>query len=624
MGEASKIALSAIGMQDTHLLSDNPEKSFFNPSYQQHSQFRKYHNVHRVIKNGNKTTWPFGETIKVTLNPQSMGDLLTNLWIHVDLPKWTSDITFTPGIGQQAELYIFGMTLQESGSASYNSTGVAYATYDLFWAAMIAAGDPGPGAPNAQFWMFIVMDYAYINYPQDFTWYEFRRYYEWRQFDIPGTDSQTLTDLYGTSLYFGAPPHLLVPAEMGSWGWDVQLLGRKIIKSVKFIVDDQVLEEITADWCIIYDNMYQTESQKYTANSAYNRNIVGASYGYERNAGNSESRNNLFIHIPFFFSQSYAGDVYSDNKQNKTPFPLCAIHKQKIMLEIDFFKQSFFTNNYPDYLGIGGDIGRGPAPPPPAKTMLDFNIITEEITLSNEESLFFKTNNREIIYDFVNKHSSMQLETNIGKRSFEIQLEPSIPVKCFHWFYRYKGYEDEDEYRHIETPHTRSFNRAFITSNRFNFTKAQYDAGNKISTSPHILKNAYFSLNGERFPNISNITYEYFYNYIPMQSKLSTSGNVVESRYPTPIGAYRFNYVYSYNFAMYPKSTMPSGFLDFSRLNSDKTKLHFELNDDLDLLHGGNGSSASPSRLVNPEYNFHLYYTGFRVLRFNNGFVSIT
>ena len=169
MSEAAKISLKAIGKQDTHLLSKDPEDSFFNPSYQQHSQFRKYHNVHRVIENGNKSTWPFGETIKVTLNPQSMGDLLTNLWIHVDLPKWTSDSTFTPGIGQQAELYIFGMTLQES----------PYDTYSDFWDAMISAGDPGSGAPNAQMWSYIVTDYDYINYRSSYTWNNFIGDKEW-------------------------------------------------------------------------------------------------------------------------------------------------------------------------------------------------------------------------------------------------------------------------------------------------------------------------------------------------------------------------------------------------------------------------------------------------------------
>ena len=605
MGEAAKIALNAIGMQDTHLLSDNPEKSFFNPSYEQHSQFRKYHNVHSVIENGNKPTWPFGETIKVTMNPQSMGDLLTNLWIHVELPKWGTTESFTPGIGEQAERYIFGMTKEESGSASYNSTGVAYATYDLFWAAMIAAGDPGPGAPNAQMWTYIVNSYDYQNALSYFTW----TYLRWGDFGIPGMDSATLMNVYGQSYYsaFGAPPHLVAPPETENWSWDTQLLGRKIIKSVKFIVDGELLEEITADWCIIYDNMYQTESQKISANAAYNR----------YSSTDSEAHDAFFIHIPFFFTQNYGGDVYSNNKQNKTPFPLCAIYKQKITLEIDFFKQSFFSLKSSDY-SANGDIGRGPPPPPPAKKLKEFKIITEEITLSNEESLFFKKNNRDIICDFVNKHSSIPLETN--KRLFEVQLEPSIPVKCFHWFFRYSGYEDEDEYRHIEST-SGSNSRSQITINRFNFGKAQYGMGNQISITPNVLKRAYFSLNGERFPSISNIDHEYFLFYVPMQSQLAVSGST-PGNYTGRMN-YMFNIIYSYNFAMFPKSTMPSGFLDFSGLNSEKTKLHFELVEDLALMHGGNGSSILPSRLENPVYNFHMYYTGFKVLRFNNGFVTI-
>ncbi len=612
MGEAANIALSAIGMQDTHLLSDNPEKSFFNPSYQQHSQFRKYHNVHSVIENGNKPTWPFGETVKVTMNPQSMGDLLTNLWIHVELPKWTTTESFTPGIGEQAELYIFGMTLEESGSALYNSSGVPYASYNDFWAAMIAAGRPGPGAPNDQMWSYIVMDYDYNNYPQYFTW----SYLRWDSYGIPGMDSATLLNVYGVPYYYGqgAPPHLMTAPESQNWAWDTQLLGRKIIKSIKFIVDGELLEEITADWCIIYDNMYQTESQKESANTAYNRYQSGAVPAWQNplSGQNSETHDGFFIHIPFFFSQNYGGDVYSNNKQNKTPFPLCAIYKQKITLEIDFFKQSFFTLKTSSY-SANGDIGRGAPPPPPAKKLKEFKIITEEITLSNEESLFFKNNNREIICDFVNKHSSMSLETNQNKRLFEVQLEPSIPVKCFHWFFRYSGYEDEDEYRNIEST-SGSNSRSQITTNRFNFGKTQYGMGNQIHVAPDVLKRAYFSLNGERFPNISNIDYEYFLFYVPMQSQLSISSSLL---------SYQFNIIYSYNFAMFPKSTMPSGFLDFSGLNSEKTKLHFELEEDLAIMHGGNGSSIPPSRLENPVYNFHMYYTGFKVLRFNNGFVTI-
>ena len=577
MSEAANIALNAIGMQDTHLLSKDPEKSFFNTSYKQPSEFRKYHNVHDVIEDGNIPTWPFGETVRVTLNPQSMGDLLTNLWINVKIPEWTTGITF---VTEEAEIYIFGTTLEAS----------EYTSYDALWDALYAAGDPGPGFPNSTFWQL-----------GGFYFYNFEFFRDvgsnWSRYNVPGSISSSSGE------------GVIVDTETDSWSWDLQLLGRKIIKSIRFIVDEQILEEITADWCIIHDNLYQTESQKISANAAYNRNIIGAT-SEETDAG----YNNMYIHIPFFFSQNFGGDVYSNNKQNKIPFPLCAIHKQKIRLEIDFFKQSFFTIGVPNYTN-GGDIGRGPPVVPPVKKLKEFKIITEEITLSNEESLFLKKNNREIICDFVNKHSSIPLETN--KRLFEVQLEPSIPVKCFHWFFRYKGYEDEDEYRHIESTDPLPTIRSHVTSNRFNFSKAQ--AGG----SGNVLKRAYFSLNGERFPNISNIDHEYFYIYVPMQSQLSVSGlSPMPTAYPPPVDNYLLNIIYSYNFALFPKSTMPSGFLDFSGLNSEKTKLHFELLENLDILHGSNGSSVSPSLLVNPEYKFHMYYTGFKILRFSNGFVS--
>ena len=83
MGEAAKISLKAIGKQDTHLLSKDPEDSLFNYNDRmRHSTFRKYHSVYKV-PSGIETTWPFGETVRVELKPQNMGDLLNNIWIQI-------------------------------------------------------------------------------------------------------------------------------------------------------------------------------------------------------------------------------------------------------------------------------------------------------------------------------------------------------------------------------------------------------------------------------------------------------------------------------------------------------------------------------------------------------------
>ena len=91
MGEAAKISLKAIGKQDTHLLSKDPEDSFFNYKNDKiHSDFRKYHRSRNVINPGAVSGWPFGQTIKVQFNPQNMGDLLSNMWLSVTMPRLTA------------------------------------------------------------------------------------------------------------------------------------------------------------------------------------------------------------------------------------------------------------------------------------------------------------------------------------------------------------------------------------------------------------------------------------------------------------------------------------------------------------------------------------------------------
>lgn len=659
MGEAAKISLKAIGKQDTHLLSKDPEDSLFNYNdHMKHSAFRKYHSVHTVTQ-GITATWPFGEIVRVELNPQNMGDLLNNIWIQMTLPKWGfDDIQFNETL---QKMLFNGQTLVQFG----------YPTFRDWWAA---------GAPNSAgivLPVFQFPDFKYfLSFENQFNnlIFTFLPVELFTVADFTATVLVTLLKILNNDSTVTAGPELIttlginvgtttIPTdiinvlngssvtvtnatilsqldsetfavlpetiksiilreiplpsfilpEIAYWAWDMQLLGRKLIKSIKFKVDTQILEEITADWCIISDNMYTTDSQKMSANTLYNRNITGGEVS-QPSAQNIAQSNDVFIHIPFFFTHGYGGDAYSENDQNKPPFPLCAIHKQKITLEIEFFKQSFFTlynQRVPDNLST-----RGPPVTPPAKQLQNFKIITEEITLSQEERLYFIRPNNEITYDFVVKHSSIPLEPQ--KREFVIQLEPSIPVKCFHWFFRYEGYENDNEYRSLPVDDSTYVNEWYYstTANRYNFTRAQI----KDISEPHLLKRAFFTLNGERVPNVSNNDREYFFSYIPSRAKLARSATGIANNYlfEPPIPNYLLNYIYSYNFALFPKSTSLSGFLDFSVLQSEKTTLNIELVDNTDLKYG-NGKS-----IQSPVYKFHMYYTGYKTLIFKDGFLLQT
>ena len=83
-GTGAMISLAAVGMQDT-FLTDNSSSSFFQFKPQQHTQFTKYNTAYMYtsLQNAN---WPFGQKVTFHLNPRTMGDLLCNMYLKIQLP----------------------------------------------------------------------------------------------------------------------------------------------------------------------------------------------------------------------------------------------------------------------------------------------------------------------------------------------------------------------------------------------------------------------------------------------------------------------------------------------------------------------------------------------------------
>jgi hypothetical protein len=74
-----------------------------------------------------------------------------------------------------------------------------------------------------------------------------------------------------------------------------------------------------------------------------------------------------------------------------------------------------------------------------------------------------------------------------------------------------------------------------------------------------------------------------------------------------------FRNIYTYSFSMNPVNVEPSGNLDFSQIQSDKTNIEVKLN-------------TSPGSLVNiatKTYSLHMYYTGYQTFVFERGFMSL-
>lgn len=441
MGEAAKISLNAIGKQDTHLLSKDPDESFFNyTTDRRHSDFRKYHRSRNVVKPGNaKATWPFGETIKVQFNPMNMGDFLSNMYLSLTLP------------------------------------GISDGNY-------------------------------------------------------------------------------------------ADQVGRHILKSVTMFVDDIEIEKIHDDWGIIYDDLYLEVSEKVANRFLVNRNI--GFDGSPTSTGVAQYDADLMIPIHFFFSRKFASDEYDTNKPNRPYFPVCSIFRQKIEFELEFHKQTFFTNTTQTL------------------TLPSFNVITEEITVSPDERNFLTRQRKVMITDLVRKHSVAISELN--EDIIKNNLVPNIPVKCIHWFIRNTIFENEDDAEGSGS------GGEFLYENRFNFS-ATLDFQGENTTLYPLMKEASFYINGNRLPEVTKTNHEYYKFLIPYQKRLSR-----------PI-----RNIYTYSFSLNPVNVEPSGNLDFSQIQSEKTNIEVKLDTD-------SGIDTSTE-----TFSLNMYYTGYQTFVFDKGFMSI-
>jgi Major capsid protein N-terminus/Large eukaryotic DNA virus major capsid protein len=86
-GTGAMLALDAIGRQDEFLTGN--AASYFQFVNLQHTQFTKYSSVVSMASNGSRG-WPFGQEIIFTLDPKTMGDLLLNMYLKIELPDLSS------------------------------------------------------------------------------------------------------------------------------------------------------------------------------------------------------------------------------------------------------------------------------------------------------------------------------------------------------------------------------------------------------------------------------------------------------------------------------------------------------------------------------------------------------
>ena len=417
-------------------------------------------------------------------------------------------------------------------------------------------------------------DESFFNYTTDRRHSDFRKYHRSRNVVKPGNAkpswpfNETIKVQFNPTNMGDLLSNMYLSLTMPgiSDGNYADQLGRHILKSVTMFVDDIEVEKFHDDWGIIYDDLYLEVSEKVA-----NRFLVNRNLGFDdapTSTGVAQYDADLVIPIHFFFSRKFASDEYGTNKPNRPYFPVCSIFRQKIEFEFEFHRQTFFTNTTNTV------------------TLPSFNVITEEITVNPDERKFLASERQTMITDLVRKHPVALSELN--EDIIKNNLVPNIPVKCIHWFIRNTIFENEDDAEGSGS------GGEYLYENRFNFS-ATLDFQGEDTTLYPVMKEASFYINGNKLPEVTKTNHEYYKFLIPYQKRLSR-----------PI-----RNIYTYSFSLNPVNVEPSGNLDFSQIQSEKTSIEVKLDTD------------SGIDISTETFSLNMYYTGYQTFVFDRGFMSI-
>jgi len=353
--------------------------------------------------------------------------------------------------------------------------------------------------------------------------------------------------------------HMQLPALEDGANYADQV-GRHIFKSVRISADETELETFYDDWGVIWDELDPETSEKVANRFLVNRTL--AFDASETNPSDANYKADLMIPLHFFFSRKYVSDEYDTNEVKRPYLPTCAMYKQKLIVEFEVHRQEFFANTSTQL------------------ALSSFDVVTEEITVRPEERLYLLRKKQLLVTDVAKKHPELDIEAN-SERTLKLDLVPNIPVKCFHWFFRDKRFENDSI---IGEPGETEDGELYV-HNRFNFSRdTDFDELNTFF-SP-VLSSARFHINGNPIPNITSASHSFYKYLIPYQRRLSR-----------PI-----RNIYTYAFAIAPKSVNPSGALDFTMLKSDRTNIEVTLSD-----------------AAQNSYTMHMYYTGYQTFVIEDG-----
>ena len=601
------VSLHAIGKQESYIHSENLDQSIFNYNPKTHSHFTKFHRTTVVNKSPTSPTWPFNERIKVTFNPQNMGDLLSNMYIMINLPGLTNDKNYSDQVGRHLiksvtmrvdeievekifddwmvihdELYLEvsekvanRFILNRMLGFDTSSAQRAYASLDseviiplpFFFSRKYSSDEYLSNEPNRPFFPLCAVhkqkiEFEFEFHPQNFFTNSvdtiqldnFKIITE--EFTIDPVERLYLKNKEYTMITDLVKKHPTIETLPGVDTVQTNLVPNSRVKSIHWFLRNSRFEDTSISALPEEFDTYKIYVRDLASGTGVNQfTLKNLSFftALTQRGVTTFSRVN-FSGAPVLNGNGITesvGDPFSTEYNiipwtNLTPSAADGSEIITVKIPANSFIEKFTFEYYTTDSSIVISGKRYT------------NIPGFDIVKNDEKTPILLTTDP--ISDFVSDTE------DTFTQSYSITLDTSV----------------------FRVPDA-NFSDYHYLQNRFNFSKNP-DFDEAFSFFNPVMKKAKFFIQGVDLPNISSTTDGYYKYMVPYQKRLSRPARNI----------------YTYSFSMNPINVNPSGSLDFSEIQSEKTKIELKLDPGLTDV-----------------YTLYIYYTGYQTFKFDKGFMSL-
>jgi len=596
------VSLNAIGKQDTYLLTSDVDKSIFNYNIKRHSNFTKFHRTTVINRAPTSPTWPFNERIKVTFNPQNMGDLLSNMYAVFKLPalptgegKNYSDqvgrhliksVTMRVDEIEVEKIYddwmvIYDELYLESSEKVANrfvlnrmipfdsaSKNPVYAEYEsdvvvplpFFFSRKYSSDEYVTNEPNRPYFPLCAIHKQKIEFEFEFHPQEFFTTYDsvitlddfkiiTEEFTIDPVERLYLKNRDYTMITDVVRRHPTIETTPGVDVVRTNLIPNNRVKALHWFFRNLKFEDTSVTTVPNDTDTYKIYVRE--NNGAFTLKNLSFFRVLTQGGVSTFSRVNFrTVTLNDNDQEEFAGTKVFDTEYNIVPWSSSTESIETPIIEVTVPSNTFIEKfSFEFYTEESSRVD--------GSRRLT-NIPAFDIVKNEETTPILVVSEK--ISDFVS------LEQDTFTQSYSIELDTSV--------FRVPDAVENDYY---------------YIQNRFNFSKNP-DFDQTFTFFNPVMKDARFYIQGVDLPNISSTTDAYYKYLVPYHRRLSR-----------PI-----RNIYTYSFSLNPVNVNPSGSLDFSEIQSEKTGIEIKLDENLDST-----------------YRLYIYYTGYQTFEFENGFMKL-